>query len=441
MKRKNNEGNTAMNASVYQSPVYRRSRWAYTIECAFEYFVALMVADSFLANLLSHMGIDDSVIGIISSLISLAFLFQLAAILVVQRITNVKKVAVPVHCISQLFFLLLYLLPFLPIPPALRTAAVIICVLIGYFGNYLVVSVIFKWGNSYVNPQGRANFAATKEMISLLAGTLVSLGIGYAVDSYTAAGNLKGGFLFIAIMMLLMTAGDFVCLMLMQNQTHTKPAPSQQPSLLRILRSLFSNKSFVCVIVLGALWNISTYMSVGFMGIYKTKELAFTVGAAQIINIAGCLARFALSKPIAKYTDRRTYAKGIKLGIAIACVGYLVNIFTTPSSRYLIVVYTILHNVAYAGTAQNLNNIVYSYVEPQYFVEASAIKNSIAGLCGFFASLFGGYLLNLLQRNGNMIFGIPAYGQQLLSAISLIVLIGTAIYVSRVVEKQPVIAK
>ena len=59
-----------MDSSKFNSPVYVRSRRAYTLECAFEYFVALMVADAFLANLLSHMGIEDAVVGIISSLIT-----------------------------------------------------------------------------------------------------------------------------------------------------------------------------------------------------------------------------------------------------------------------------------------------------------------------------------------------------------------------------------
>jgi hypothetical protein len=154
----------------FNKPAYKRSRWAYTFECAFEYFISLMVADAFLATLLTEMGLSDAVIGVISSLISVAFLFQLFAILVVQHIHNVKRVAVPVHCISQLFFLVLYLLPFFNIPAQFRTAVIVGCLLVAYFGNYLVTSVIFNWGNSYVDPNTRANFAATKEIISLISG-------------------------------------------------------------------------------------------------------------------------------------------------------------------------------------------------------------------------------------------------------------------------------
>jgi hypothetical protein len=61
----------------FNTTQYKRSRGAYMAQCTFEYFVALVVSDAFLATLLSYMGFSDSVIGIISSLISVAFLFQL----------------------------------------------------------------------------------------------------------------------------------------------------------------------------------------------------------------------------------------------------------------------------------------------------------------------------------------------------------------------------
>ena len=430
-----------MDSSIFKTPACVRSRWAYTLECAFEYFVALMVTDAFLANLLSHMGIDDAVVGIISSLISLAFLFQLAAILVVQRIRNVKRVAVTVHCIGQLMFMLLYLLPFVDVPAPLRTAAVIGCVMLGYFGNYTVMSVIFKWGNTFVNPVTRANFAATKEMISLLSGMVVSLSVGWAVDSYAAAGDQMGGFLFISVVILLSALADFVCLMLMKNPSDQRAPKRDAKPFWQVVRHLLKNKSFVSVVILGALIYSAIYMTTGFMGIYKTKDLLLTVGLVQLINIAGCLARFFLTKPIARYSDRRSYVKGVKLGMWIALVGFAINMFTTPNLWWMVIVFTLIYNVSCAGTGQNMYNIVYSYVEEEYFVEASAIKNSVAGLCGFGASVVGGLILDAVQANGNQVLGIPMYGQQLLSGISAVIYLVAIIFVSRVLEKHAIVAK
>jgi hypothetical protein len=420
----------------FNKPAYKRSRWAYTFECAFEYFISLMVADAFLATLLTEMGLSDAVIGVISSLISVAFLFQLFAILVVQHIHNVKLVAIPIHCISQLFFLALYLLPFLNIPAQFRTAVVVGCLLIAYFGNYLVTSVIFNWGNSYVNPMTRANFAATKEIISLISGVIVSLTMGWAFDSFVAADNINGGFLFIAVMMLLMNIGDFVCLMMIKNRkTEKKDAAPAEP-FWQVIRMLFSNRGFLCSVALHALWSISVYMTVGFMGTYKTKELLLSVGTVQLINIAACLLRALFSKPIARYADKRSYAKGIRLGMTIAAAGYLVNIFTTPNMWWLVVLYTVLYHVACAGTSQNMMNMVYSYVDSKYFVQASAIKSSVGGLCHFGSALLASRFLQYIQGNGNSLFGIHLYGQQALATCSIALTLGALAVAHFVVSKQ-----
>lgn len=430
-----------MNESIFATPAYKRSRWAYTFECAFEYFITLFVADAFLATLLSSMGISDATIGVISSLISLAFLFQLFSILVVQHIRNVKLVAIPIHCVSQMFFLALYLLPFLNIPAQFRTGVVVCCLLLAYFGNYLVNSVIFKWGNSYVDPCGRAYFAATKEIISLLAGTVISLVMGRTIDGFIARGDLHGGFLFIAAVMLLINIGDFICLLLMRNQKVEKKQAARPEPFMQVVRVLFSNKSFVCTVILHSLWNFSVFMTVGFMGTFKTKDLLMSVGLVQVVNILACLSRAFLTAPIARYVDRWSYARGIELGLIIAAVGYLINMFTTPSLWWLVILYTILYNASCAGTAQNLMNIVYSYVDTKYFVQASAIKYSISGLCGFLASVLGSRILGAVQANGNMLFGVPMYGQQLLSGISLVIVLICLVFAKLVMEKQLIIAK
>ena len=430
-----------MDNQSFSLPSYKRSRWAYTLECAFEYFIALLVSDVFLATLLSEMGIPDSVIGIISSLISFAFLFQLFSLFIVQHIRNVKLVAVPIHLVSQMFFILLYLLPFFNIPHTLRTAVIIGCILLAYFGNYLVTSLIFNWGNSYVEPSNRAGFAARKEIISLLSGIIVSLSMGYAIDLFIENGNIKGGFILIAAVMLASSLCDFICLMLMKNQKREKTQGEKSEPFWQTVRILFSNKSYVYTVILHSIFNFGVHITSGFMGIYKTKDLLISVGVVQIINIAAALARAVFSMPIALYSSKKSYAKGIMLGMFIAALSFLFNIFSSPSHWWFVILYTVLYNISCAGTGQNMLNMLYSYVDKKYFVQASAIKSSVSGILGFLASVIGGYIVDAVQKNGNTVFGITVYAQQLLSAISLVFLIVGIVFVKLVLSRQREIAK
>jgi len=83
-----------------------------------------------------------------------------------------------------------------------------------------------------------------------------------------------------------------------------------------------------------------------------------------------------------------------------------------------------------------MHSILYSYVDSKYFVQASAIKSSVGGLCHFGAALLAGQLLTYIQKNGNMLFGIHIYGQQVLATISILFMVAAIVITHFVVSKQ-----
>ena len=151
--------------------------------------------------------------------------------------------------------------------------------------------------------------------------------------------------------------------------------------------------------------------------------------------------------PFGRYTDKHSYAKGISLGLTVVGISFLINIFTSPEYWWLIIPYTLLFNIAMAGIGQNLHNIIYNFVDEKLFVQASAIKNSIGGICGFVASFLGGMLVKVVQGNASAgttamtVFGMEVYAQQMLSLISFVGVVGAIIFTRIVLEKQKTIAK
>lgn len=422
----------------FNSPAYKRSRRAYTIECAFEYFIALLVSDAFLAKLLKSIGMSDALTGIISSFVSLSFLFQLFSVLIAHKIRNTKRFVSFFHFLGQMFFMTLYLVPFMPFVKEYRQLIAICCILFAYFGNYFVTSVIYKWGNSHVEPHRRAVFSSVKETISLITGMIVTLAVGHIMDNLEAVGRMESGFIFASVAIFIFAVCDFVCLMLIKNDVRPKEEKIDALPLRDVIKNTVGNKDFRHVILLKALWSVALYTTFGFLGTYRIGELAFTVGAVQIINIAGVLSRAAVSVPIGKYSDKHSFASGIQLGLSVAVASFACCMLTTPSWRYLIIAYTVLYNVSQAGISGNMINMTYSYVDYKYFVQATAINNSIGGVCGFLAALGAGKLLSVIQANGNMLFGVHVYGQQVLAGISLALTVVCMIYNHFVVGKQRV---
>lgn len=421
----------------FNSQEYKRSRGAYMAQCTVEYFVSLLVTDAFLAKLLTSIGISDALTGIISSFITLAFVIQLLSIFLVRLRVSTKWLVTGLDTTSIFFFMFLYVIPFLPVDKTMKTILVVMSILIAYVAKYLILSLCFKWANSYVEPTKRGSYSAAKEMLSLFTGMGFTAIIGYIIDRYESLDNLSGGFLFIAVAILVLNIANFICLVMIKKESPFSHRGDHQPFSV-IIKNTLTNRNFRHVIVLEVIWKVATYFTVGFLGVYKTNSLGMSLLLVQIVNIASNLARMIISKPLGRYSDKRSYAKGFKLGLVLSAVGYLMIVFTTPSSWWLIIVYTVLYNCSVAGTNQNSFNITYSYVDSKYITQAMAFKNSIGGIFGFLASLAGGKLLSVIQANGNQIFGIQVYGQQVLAAITFVLVVIAIIYTTKVIEKQKV---
>ncbi len=421
----------------FNSPEYKRSRIAYIIQCTVYYFVTILVTDAFLAKLLEYVGISDGVIGIISSFVSLAFIFQAFSIVLVKIKIGVKRTVMLFDTAGIFFFMLLYLVPFFPVSKAAKTAIIIICVIVGYAANYLIQTICYQWANSYVDPKKRASYSAGKEMISLASGLLFTMICGAVIDKFEGIGNPKGGFLFIAISVLILNISNFICYALIKKEDETISRVGTH-SLKDVFAHTLGNKDFRRVTVLTVLWSVAQYFTVGFMGVFKTKDLALSMTLIQGINIIANLARLAISRPLGRYSDGHTFAKGFKLGLYLAAGAFFMNLFTTKNMWFFVILYSVLYACALAGINQNSFNIIYSYVETDYVTQAMAIKNCIGGIFGFAASVAGGKILNAVQANGNRIFGFRVYGQQILSLISLIITGIAIIYTKRKIEKQKV---
>ena len=220
----------------YASPLFVRSRRAYSTQCMLEYFIALLVSDAFLSKLLTVLGLSDAQVGVISSLISAAFLFQLASVFLVDRIRRVKRCLLFFTTFSQMLFASLYFLPFLNLPAALRQPTVVCLLLLGYFCNYFVTTMVFQWGNSFVSPDLRGEFSAGKEMQSLLGGMIFTLLIGFMVDTLEARGRLMSAFLYIALIGLLTSAGNYICIRRIGGREALLSRPASAPRLREIAR-------------------------------------------------------------------------------------------------------------------------------------------------------------------------------------------------------------
>lgn len=400
----------------------------------FEYFISLLTVDAFLAKLLKDIGLSDALTGVLSSLISFTFLFQLLSIPLAGRLKKVKKPMIVLDTISQLLFASLYIVPFMKLGVSGKGVIVTVLILTAYLMLYLNSSICYKWGNSFVLPEKRGSFSATKEMISLLGGVFFTLGAGFVLDKYEAAGNLHGGFKLTAACMVLICLCNFLCFFFMEDKTLSESKAKQ--NFREVAKRTFGDRNVRNAMILMALTDFSRYMVIGFMGTYKNVDLGFSISEIQLINVIACLVRFAISKPLGKYSDRKSFAEGYYLGTVMAVICFTVGAFITVKTRWLIIPFTIIYNMSQAGTGQNSFSMIYAYVEDEYILSAMAVNNSVRGTFGFIASFIGSLILDAIQKNGNSFMGMNVCAQQVLCALSAVLVCIALIFNKKVVSKQ-----
>lgn len=421
----------------FETLPYKRSRIAYIVQCAVEYGVSLMLADAFLAKLLSYIGISDARIGIISSLISLFMIMELISLVLVKCRLGAKKMNLIFDTLSNVFFMAIYLIPFLNMGKTVKTWLVVLSIFIAYTFKYAINSIRFQWANSNVDPYKRARYSAVKEIVSLIFGMVFTAVTGYIIDRFEDIGSITGAFLFISISILVLNIFNFICFVLMKKED-SSPVKQDDAGVCEALGYIVKNRNVRNIILLSVLFQMSKFFTVGFMGTFKTKDLAYSVFAIQVINIVSSLLRAFISIPFGKFSDKRSYAIGMKLGMIIAAASYFINMFTVRQTRYFVIIYTVLLNISEAGTMQNFYNISFSYSDRKHLVQVMALRSSISGICGFGASLVAGKLLSVVQESDLTLFGIHIFGQQILSAVSLFLVVICILFIRNVIERQKI---
>ena len=117
----------------------KRGQFLYIIEAMLEYFISLIIADAYIAKVTAAIGMSPGLTGILTSFMSLGFLFQVFALFLARK-KRVKRMVGVISAISLGCFLIIYLTPLIPIPNILRHVFFIIFLFVGYVLRNLVAS-------------------------------------------------------------------------------------------------------------------------------------------------------------------------------------------------------------------------------------------------------------------------------------------------------------
>lgn len=410
----------------------KRSRLMYILEAGFEYLIAILVAGTFLAKITTSLGISDNLTGIISSIISLGQIFQLGSLLIKRP--KVKGLVIILSVINQLLFLFLYIIPFFEFSCEIKTLIFITAIISAYLIYNVAHPKKINWFMSLIEDSKRGSFTGLKEAVSLLMGMVFTLLMGAVIDIFEAKGEIKTAFLITAITICVLTVLHTLT-MLLSVEKEEKDAKIKKSGIKNML-AVLKDKNVLKLTLVLSLWLAANSSALPFYGTFQIKELGFSMTFISFLSIAYSIVRIGASFIMGNIADKKGFSTVMKICILISALGYFLNVFTVPSNGYVLYTsFQLLNAVSSAGINSALINLVYDYVSIEKRSDGLAVTQTFAGLVGFFTTLIVSKLVEYIQGNGNMLFGINLYAQQAASLISVIFHLLCFIAIILVVER------
>jgi len=417
---------------TYDEKDLKRSRLLYIFFAAAEYLIALSVMGSFLAKLTAEIGMSDGMTGVISAVGTLGGLFQLISMFVHK--SRVKKLVIALTVSNQLLFISLYLIPRLAMGQ--QVSGVLFTLSIVMANLLINVSAPKKstWMMSLVDDRKRGVFSAYKEMFSLVMGMAFSFGMGALFDWLEGMDRLYTAF---GIMACVMTVCMLLCV-LCEVLMVEKPLPAvERKPILQTVKGLLENKQLRSVVLLYLLYFLINNSAIPFFATYQLNELGFSLTLISSFGILSSVARLIVSPYWGKLADRFSFADMLEKCFLVMGAGFLFTALAAPSNgKVMFALYYIFHGIAMGGVNSGMFNLVFDCAKPEERADSLAVCQSISGLCGFLITLAFSLVVTGMQQNGNQLFGMTVYAQQLLSVVSLLTTLGAVAYLHFVVKQK-----
>ncbi len=404
----------------------------YIAEATSEYLISLVVSGAFLATLTKHLGISDSITGILSSVITLGCLFQLISLFFQPR--RKKTFVIALSIANQLLFTSLYFIPILNIRTSVKTVLFVAIIIFAYFLYNIAHPKKIAWLMSLVDNSHRGSFTADKEMTSLWIGMIFSFSMGALSDRFVENGRYTVAFICFAAVILVLTVFHTASMVIADEKD---ASTAKKLNILSALKSVLSNKKMCAVMLAFVLYQIATHTASPFYGTYLINELGFSLKTVTAMSIVGSIARIVVSRFWGKYADKHSFAKMFGRASGLLALAFLMVVFTTPKTApVLLVLYYILHGMAMGGTNSGLINLVFDYAPEESRADSLAICQAVSGVMGFLSTLALSPVVSIIQKNGNTVFGLHIYAQQLLSVVAVLFSILITLWVNKTLKKE-----
>jgi len=418
--------------------------------------ITQLAGGTFIAALLTHSGISDSHIGIITSLVSLAALSQLFLINIFKRIKKYKLLVCSTALVRSLFGIL-FLIPLFKFNSVINEILMIILYFTGQIFVQIASPASQDWIASLVPSRLRGKYFSIKDSVVVFVISVLMLVCAVALDFYEKS-DIVTGFTIMSIVIFLLTIINFVALSKMKEpktsylnengkEMHGRLAKrvkeseeeEKAQSIISEIKEAFQNHRFRKFFKLQCIYILAFYICIPFNSSYLIKDMALPYTFIMLVTFFVSLYRVYFMPRLGRMADRYGMAKILRFTMLSLGLNFLCFAITMPFNAYpMYILSSIFNSTAWSFINIGLFGIQLDFFKSEKRMIWLTITSSISGLFGFIASIIGGILLSFLQKQDLQLFGQKIYAQQILNLIGFLIILIVVYYIKHHIETEKV---
>lgn len=424
------------------------TRLCFIINGATATAIGSLAAGAFIATLLIELGVSDALNGIISAIPTIAGLSQIFMLQITKHVRKAKLITI-ISCFAARFaYTLLVIIPFVPLPMALKTWIFIVLYAMSNLLAQFVGPCSGEWFTSIIPAEGRGRYISIRDSVTIVTSSVFSLIGSGILDAYVS--NIEAGFRIIGIMIFVLTVIDSIALNIAKEPkagryitdagheavgsiTEKYAGSVKTQSLVDTLRDVFANSDFRKVIYIYLFWYGGERLVTLFINVYLVSDLHMKYTFMSVIAMVCAVLRAIIIPMTGKIADKTSYVKTLNAGVVITALGFVACAFCMPGpyAELMYIIYTVLYQIGISVFGVGMAVLLYSIPPKGDSAKYFAVNSTINGASGLVTALVGGLILDVLQKANVHIFGVHIFAQQIMSVISTVVLAALFIFVKK----------
>jgi MFS family permease len=434
----------------------KSSRIYYTTADSAAQTIAQLAGGTFLAALMSHSGISDANIGIITSLVSLAALSQLFLINFFKRIKKYKFL-VCATALQRALFAALYLIPLLGIGNVEKAVLIVVLYFVGQVFVQIGLPASQDWIASLVPSRLRGKYFSIKDSVAVFVVSGMMLICGMILDHFKKT-NIMTGFNIICVLIIILTLINVIALSMMKEpkisyvnehgkEMHGRLAKKakdteiaeKSQSILSEVKEAFHNRKFRKAFSIQCLFQLAFYICIPFNASYQINDLKLPYTFIMLVGFILNLYRIYITPRLGRLADKHGMAKILRFSFFALGLNFLSMAFTMPFNAYpMYILGSFFASTAWAFVGIGLFGIQLDFFKNEKRMTWLTITSSLSGVFGFLISIVGGSILGVLQKANLQLFGYKIYAQQVLNLTGFLIILFTVYFIKFHIETEKI---